>query len=634
MNIQTKFGAIIVGTALVGSTILAGCGGSPAASGSSLNHPGKNNPEGLFTWTGGWPVPPQYQGNPFGSGGVGWPTNVFAFEGLFQFVRTTDKIYNHLAVSYDNSNPGETIVKMRKDAKWSDGQPITSKDIWAYYTLNNGTELTHYITGIETPDQYTVVFKWAQPAPFDEMKMLFIAEDQQGQIPYHYYKKWVDKAAELLAQAKPSTDPKDRGNTPFGLKITDALKKQLSDNWNDFSKHGPAYPISSGAFEVKKVTQTDLTMEKNPNFYDATKVKFKKIDLKMVPDLNQQYALLKAGKLDHYDGTQPKDILESILAANNNLVHYQINDAACVGFMFNQAHKPFDDKTFRQAIIYALDREKIREVANYYGVASDLSGTGMPGSQVPKWIDPALLAKFTKYSHDEQKASQLLNSIGWTKNQNGIWRDKDGKSYNFTIASASDWVPAVNAGEVVAEQLTTFGLPTKYKAVDSSIYWNNVNNAKGVYDMSFDWMDVSWGFMFPWNSMRNTYWSTSFKEAHMPANILGEANFVRQGYDGETVDVSKLLHQIPYMSSTADRKHAIDEIAYVTNEDAWEVNLFQNTTGTWYNTKTFGGLPWQNAFKKYNRSLPLPTDPAMAENIAEIGFAGTQWLVDGKYYPN
>jgi len=631
VNKKTKLSAILLGSALVGSAVLAGCGSGTSTTAVGSTKPGTNNPTGLYRELGSWPLPAQYQGNPFGAGGTG--VDGFVYDGLFQFVRSTDKVYMHLAASEDDSVPGQTTIHLKKNVKWSDGQPFTSKDVWGYYMLNNGAELTHYLSSITTPDDYTVVFHWANPAPFDEMKRLFLAEDQM-KIPYHYYKQWVDKAAALLKQAPADTDPKDQGNVPFGKKISTDLQKQLNDNWNDFAKHGPHFPIGLGPYTPDKMTATQFTLKQNPYYWGASNVKFKKVQLTSVQDLNQQYALLKAGKLDRYDGTQPKDILESILASNKDLVHYQMFDPACIGFIFNTAHKPFDNLTFRQAVIYALDRTKVREVGNYYGQTTDLSTTGMPTSEVNKYLTPDILAKFTKYPHDENKAAELLKSIGWTKNSAGIWQDASGKTYNFLVASDQTWVPAVNSGEVVAEQLTAFGLPTKYKAVDPGIYWGNVDTNKGAYDMSFDWVDVSWGFGFPWNPMTNFWWSNTARHAHEP-QLNGQTAFTAKGYDGQDVNPTLLLHQIPFMTNEADRTKAIEEIAYVTNQSALAVNLFQNVTGTWMNMHTIGGVPWKDAIAKYNRDMPTP--PAdQVERIAETneGMAGEQWMIDGTYYPN
>jgi len=634
MNTRLKAASWVTGLLFISSVILAGCGGQSAPSVKNSSAARKNNPSGLYREVGSWPLPPQYQGNPFGSGGVG-SAYTFVYSGLFQVVRSTDKVYGRIAESTETPTQYKTIVHIRHDVRWSDGQPFTSKDVWAYYMLNNATELTHYLTGIETPDPYTVIFHWANPAPIDQLKQLFIAQDKQDTIPYHYYQQWVDKADSLLKQAQPETDPKTRGKAPFGLKITADLQKQINDNWTDFTKHAPTYPLGTGAYVVKQVTATDMILEPNPYYYDHQRVKFKNIHLKLVEDLNQQYALIKAGQIDRMDSTPPRDILESILSSNENLVHYQMLGTGSTGFVFNTAHQPFDNQTFRQAVVYALDRKKIREVANYYAVETDLSAAGMSQSYVPQWVSPDTLSKFTKYPHDAGKATKLLKSIGWTKGKDGVWVDKNGKSYNFLIGAPSNNAWFVNCGEILAEQLSNFGLPTKFMAVDSSIYYDNANNNNGAYDMSIDFVDISWDFTFPWSSMRNAYWNTSWKEGHLPNNGNGEAKFVAKGYDGQTIDVSQLLHQIPYMQNETDRVKAIDEISYVTNESAWIVNLFQNVTGTWYNMKSIGGVPWANSIQKYQRDMPLPTAD-QTERIAETneGFSSDQWLIDGSYYPS
>jgi len=634
MENKTKLSAALLSGALIGSIILAGCGPSNNSATADESSKGyKLNPQGNLSEFGGWPLPAQYQGNPYGSGGIGYPTSNDVYDGLFQLIRT-GVTYNRIAQSVENVGD-TTVVHLRHDVKWSDGKPFTSKDVWAYYTLNNGAEVTHYLAGIQTPDDYTVVFKWLDPAPFDDMRKLFLAQDKQDMIPYHYYKQWVDKDASILKEAKLDPDPATRWSDPFGLKLTKDMQKQLNDNWNDFSKHGPKYPLGAGAYVVSKVTATVMTLKKNPYYYNENKVHFKTLTLQQISDINQQFALLKAGKIDLTNQTPPRDILESILAANKNLVHYRVLDPAAVGFIFNQKRKPFDDPTFRKAIIYALDRSKIREVANYYGINTDYAITGMPPAILSQWVDPAVLAQMTKYPHDDKKAAQLLQSIGWSKGSDGIWHDKDGKKYNFTVASDAGWVYGVNAGEVTAEQLTSFGLPTKFQAVDSGIFWGDGQKGNGKYDMSFTWQDASNGFAFPWNSERYLYWWSPLSLSHMPTDKQGHGIFVAKGYDGQEVDVEKLLSQLPVMQSAAERKHAIDEITYVTNENPMGVDIFQNMQGAWMNTKDVSGLSWASSFAKYDRNMPL-APASMVERITEQieDFSGNQWLVDGTYYPS
>lgn len=638
LNKKTKISSLLLGTAFIGSAILAGCGSptTTGGTGSGNNHPGQNNPDAVYRELGGWTVPPQYQGNIFGAGGIG---SAYGFTqiGLFQFVRSTDKVFNTMAASVDNSDPTKTVVKI-KPGKWSDGQPVTSQDVKAFYTLNDGVQLDKFLTKIDTPDPQTVVFYWTNPAPFDEMKQLALANDWAFQIPYHVYKKYVDQAQAILDAAPVDTNPADLGKYPFEKKLTTAQQTAWNNNWNAFTKDDPKLPIGAGPYTVQKVTQNQMVLVKNPNYFDASKVKFKKIVLSQVNDLNQQYALLKGGQLDRYDGTQPKDILESILASNKNLVHYQMHDPASVGFIFNLTHKPFDNQTFREAIVYALDRSKIREVGNYYGTTeTDYSSTGLIPSEVNSYVSPEIQAKMTKYNYDPNKAAQLLQSIGWKKNSSGQWEDPTGKVPNFSIASDGGWVPAVNSGEVVAEQLTQFGLPTTYKAVDSSVYWTQVgqNNHKGdPYDMHFDWTDVTWQFNYPWSPLSNYWWNT-FEQTGWNLKPDGTPDFTGTDWNGNSVDPFTLLQQMPFMSSDQDRTNAIDQMAYVANQGAYAVTLFQNVTGTWFNSKTVGGLPWQAGITKYNRDLPIPpTDQQEAIAETNEGFAGETWLIDGNFYPN
>lgn len=72
--------------------------------------------------------------------------------------------------------------------------------------------------------------------------------------------------------------------------------------------------------------------------------------------------------------------------------------------MFNTRHKPFDDVRVRQALHYAIDREKIVEVA--------LKGHGKPSSSFLDEANPAYRRARTVYDHDPDKARALLKEAG------------------------------------------------------------------------------------------------------------------------------------------------------------------------------------------------------------------------------
>ncbi|MFJ9560884.1 ABC transporter substrate-binding protein [Streptomyces fuscichromogenes] len=72
--------------------------------------------------------------------------------------------------------------------------------------------------------------------------------------------------------------------------------------------------------------------------------------------------------------------------------------------MFNTRHRPFDDVRVRQALHYAVDKQKIVEVA--------LKGHGRPASSFLNETNPAYRRARTVYDHDPDRARALLRAAG------------------------------------------------------------------------------------------------------------------------------------------------------------------------------------------------------------------------------
>ena len=88
------------------------------------------------------------------------------------------------------ASDGNTYTfKLRKDVKWSDGQPLTSDDVLFTYNLIFAPEyaavasprrgdFTQHVASISAPDQYTFVVKTKTPyAPF------LVTHGQYGIMP-------------------------------------------------------------------------------------------------------------------------------------------------------------------------------------------------------------------------------------------------------------------------------------------------------------------------------------------------------------------------------------------------------------------------------------------------------------------
>ncbi|SHE46583.1 peptide/nickel transport system substrate-binding protein [Caldanaerobius fijiensis DSM 17918] len=629
-----KGGAVLITFLIIVSLIFSGC--SKASNTASNNKTAstqysdtpKYNKDRSFRDISSWPKPPLYQGNPFAAGGVGWQAYSTCFEGLFENIAVSGTIYNRLAKSVENKG-NETIIKLQPNVKWNDGKPFTSKDVWAYYMINNGAAVMKFLTDIETPDDNTIVFKWAEPAPNDRLKIALLAQDMQGTVQYEYYKKYVDRAAELLKNGKPTNDPAKKG--AFGKEYDQKTNDELNKNWQEFTKAGPKLPLGTGPFMVKSVTASDMILVKNPYYWRAKNVKFDKIILKQV-DQAGAWAMLKAGQLDRFDGTPNKDILENMLNTNKDLAHYMTLDNASAGFVFNIQKPPFNDVKFRRALMYVFDKQKIKDVGNYYGTTTEYSTIGMPFSYSKEWVTQDIMDKMTKFTYDPAKAEELLKQDGWTKGSDGIWRDKNGKQYNFVIATDSTAFQFVNPSEVAAEQLTKFGFPTKLMAVDPSMFYTNAQYPNNKYDMSSSWIENSWGLYSPYGALSGFYWGFASSAGNFPryktGPKAGQLNMVLPGPDGQPVDIDKTLKEMLFMSDE-DQKKVGSVLAWIANENAFGLPYYQNVSGFWLNIKRIKGYPLPDLVKKYNRNVPLQTDP---ENVKILDDHWYLWVGQGKQF--
>ncbi|MBP1916716.1 peptide/nickel transport system substrate-binding protein [Lederbergia galactosidilyticus] len=620
-------GALILLTVI----ILSSCSSSRANSG-----------EAVMQWSGSWPRPPLFQGNYFANGGIGEATN-FVFEGLVQNVRISNEQHLRLAESIDFYDE-YAEVKLVEDAVWHDGEPLTSKDIWAFYMLNNGAEVTQYMKEIELVDEKTLRIYWLQPQANEIVLSFLLGQDKQATIPYHIYRKYVDRAAELLEQASAYTEEEQllkKGK--FGLKIDDDLQNKLDENWQEFLVAGPELPIGTGPFTISRVTSSDMLLEKFPHYYLAEKIKFDKVTIKNPGTEGAAgFALLRSGQIDYFDGTPPQDILESLLAANKDLVHFKMLDPASVGILYNQDRPPFDQKEFRQAITYAIDRSKAREVGNVYGREPRTSITGLVPSDKENWLKPEVIEDMRDYSYNPEKAEEILENLGWSRDGDGVWRDPDGVRPNFVIGVNAAWQNGLMPGQIVAEQLTAFGMPTRLMAVDGTVYFDNVIKDEGLYEMSLDWVDVAWGFMFPWQSIREVYEGNIARMMHMPRyeddhkdpEKRGKINLRLKSYDRVEFDVREVMQQIPYMDEE-EYTEWFSRLAWINNEEAYGINLFQNVTGTWLNQAHLDGLPLESQIEPYDRNIPVPeTDEEMREVLKTNFFnSGIQPFIEGQYRP-
>jgi peptide/nickel transport system substrate-binding protein len=122
--------------------------------------------------------------------------------------------------------------------------------------------------------------------------------------------------------------------------------------------------------------------------------------------------------------------------------------------MINHTKAPFDDRTFRQALAYAIDQQEIIDKSH--------RGFGTPASYGLLSIDHEMYNPDTPaYPHNPEKAREMIISLGWTSGPDGVFH-KDGLplaieliASNLTVAGET---VADRDGEIIARQLSQIGI--------------------------------------------------------------------------------------------------------------------------------------------------------------------------------
>ena len=303
------------------------------------------------------------------------PTQLVAgniFEGL---VRLTDKLepVPALADSWQMSEDGLTYTfKLKKDVKWHDGKPFTSADVvfsvdvFVRKTLARARGNLAVVESITAPDAHTVVFKLKHPVG------AFLNFFETGSMPM--------------------------------------LPKHIYEGAPDFLSH-PANnkPIGTGPFKFKEwVKGSYIHLTANEDYHVKGVPGVKEVYFHVIPDAAARAAAFESGKVDVVPGggVEYFDVqrLASLPGAAVTTKGWEFF-APHSWLWLNNRRKPFDDVKFRQAVMYAIDREAIAKVA-FFGFAK--VATGPVNSSVKFYTD-----KVTSYKRDLNKAKALIKETSY-----------------------------------------------------------------------------------------------------------------------------------------------------------------------------------------------------------------------------
>jgi peptide/nickel transport system substrate-binding protein len=331
-----------------------------------------------------------------------------------------------LASNIATSEDGRTVtLTLRDGVKFHNGKDFTSADVkytfdklfetkgyksGAFFDTVNGKQIAH-ITSLSTPDPKTVVFVVERPALKNQLLSNLVA------IPI----------------------------------IPDGTVEQQKTS-----------PVGSGPFKFARFDQSQNIVEFDAfTEYWEGAPKFPKLRVKTVTDASALQAELQTGSVDlaPAPSNMPPDTLKLLNGAGNIKVEqFEGSNIQYIGL--NTTSTPLNNQKIRQAIGYAIDREKlINELLS--GQAKIASSVLPAGS----WA----YSTGTQYSFDQEKARQLLKEAGY--------KDEPIKfKYSSGNAAFNSYAQAIQSS------LAAVGLNVQIETVDPGTLRTQL--AQGQYQMN------------------------------------------------------------------------------------------------------------------------------------------------------
>ncbi len=310
-----------------------------------------------------------------------WSMIKSLFDGLMDYKPGTTELVPDLATDYKVSDDGKTYTfTLRDDVKFHNGRKMVAGDvkysieravnpktqgpgagffssIEGYDAMASGD--AEEMSGIEVPDDKTVVFHLSQPDA-----------------------TFLHVLALNFAQVVP--------------------KEAVEKYGQDFGTH----PVGTGAFKLKEwVRGQRVVFEKNEDYYHKGLPRLDEIVFEVGQEPNVALLRLQRGEVDIAgDGIPPAQFLQTTQDPqwkDNILEGKQLH----TGYItMNVKMKPFDSVEVRKAVNMAINKDRIVRIIN---------GRATPANQPLPPLMPGYAEDYEGYKYDPDAAKKMLADAGF-----------------------------------------------------------------------------------------------------------------------------------------------------------------------------------------------------------------------------
>lgn len=380
------------------------------------------------------------------------------------------------------------IFRMRPEARFSNGDPVTAHDIAFSHNLLLDQGLKSYadavrkrIPKVEVIDDLTIKFYFTEGI---SRRSLI---DQVGFVPA-WSKKWYEETGARLDESRLEISP---GSGPYMVETVDVNRRIVY-------KRNPDY------------WGNDLPFNVGRNNFDRIRVEY-------FGDENSAFEAFKSGEYTFRNEGNSKQWATAYdfpKVQDGYVVKEEIPDGSPptpTGIVFNLGREVLQDKRVREAVALAFNFEWINESLQYglfkqrasFTQDTPLMATGVPeGAELELLkslgdvIVPELLTEEVRMPHtsgaerlldrrNARTAMRLLDEAGWAVGDDGKRRNAAGEPLRLTfLLNSSGSATLAAVVENFMSNLGSFGIDAVLEKVDASQYTSRERDRD--YDMVFD----------------------------------------------------------------------------------------------------------------------------------------------------
>ncbi|EPK4322196.1 oligopeptide ABC transporter substrate-binding protein OppA [Citrobacter freundii] len=347
-----------------------------------------------------------------------------------------------VAEKWENKDFKVWTFHLRKDAKWSDGTPVTAQDfVYSWQRLANPNTASPYASYLQYGHIVNIDDIIDGKKPITDLGVKALDDHTfevtlSEPVPYFY---------KLLVHSSVSPVPR-------------AAVEKFGEKWTQ-----PANIITNGAYKLKDwVVNERIVLERNTNYWDNAKTVINQVTYLPISSEVTDVNRYRSGEIDMTYNNMPIELFQKLKKEIPNEVH--VDPYLCTYYYeINNQKAPFNDVRVRTALKLALDRDIIVNKVKNQGDLPAYSFTP-PYTDGAKLVEP----EWFKWSQEKrnEEAKKLLAEAGYTAEKpltfDLLYNTSD-LHKKLAIAAASIWKKNLGANVKLENQEWKTFLDTRHQ---------------------------------------------------------------------------------------------------------------------------------------------------------------------------